>query len=170
MGEKMWQKQTLIKQLVIIVSLSSLVACAASGPASDRPVSSGSDCIYQSSIRGYSVLDDSNLIVSASGRRNYHVTLHRRAYGLRSTWGIVFDSPSSRICASFSSVVFDGHFDGESIRIASIREISPEEEEDLLIRYGKKEPEIKQTPVPREVEGAEVEELGPVADDEPSGD
>jgi hypothetical protein len=59
--------------------------------------------------------------------------------------------------------VFRGHFDGESIRITSIRELTPEEEEDLLIRFGKKEPEIKQTPAPHEVEGAEVEELDPAA-------
>jgi hypothetical protein len=51
--------------------------------------------------------------------------------------------------------VFRGHFDGESIRITSIRE--------LTIRFGKKEPEIKQTPAPHEVEGAEVEELDPAA-------
>jgi hypothetical protein len=67
-------------------------------------------------------------------------------------------------------VIFKGHFDGESIRVASIRELSPEEEEDLLIRYGKKEPEFEQTPAPREVTGAEVEELDPAADDESSDD
>jgi hypothetical protein len=54
----------------------------------------------------------------------------------------------------------------ESIRIASIRELSPEEHEHLLIQFGKKEPEIEQTPAPREVKGAEVEELDPAANDE----
>ncbi len=49
--------------------------------------------------------------------------------------------------------------DKESIRIASIRELSPEDHDDLLIQFGKKEPEIEQTPEPQEVEGAEVEEL-----------
>ncbi|MCP4301708.1 MAG: hypothetical protein GY783_14065 [Gammaproteobacteria bacterium] len=96
--------------------------------------------------------------------------LQRRALGLRSSWSIAFKSPTSRICSGFSEMVFQGHFDGESIRIASIRELSKEDEEDLLIRYGKKEPEIKQTPAPQEVNGAEVEELDPAADDESSGD
>ncbi len=85
--------------------------------------------------------------------------------GLNSSWGIVFDSPTSRVCAGFSEVVFDGHFNGDSIRIRSIRELSEEEHEDLLIRWGKKEPEIEQGPAPRDVEGAEVEELDPAADD-----
>jgi len=57
--------------------------------------------------------------------------LQRRAHGLRSSWSIAFKSPTGRICAAFSEVVFKGHFDGESIRIATIRELSPEEEEDL---------------------------------------
>jgi hypothetical protein len=108
--------------------------------------------------------------VSTSGRRKYHVALQRRAHGLRSSWAIAFKSPTGRICAAFSEVVFDGHFDGESIRIASIRELDPEEEEDLLIRYGKKEPEIELTPVPQDVKGADVEELDPAAADESSGD
>jgi len=58
----------------------------------------------------------------------------------------------------------------ESIRIESIRELTPEDHEYLLIQYGKKEPEIKQTPAPQEVKGAEVEELDPAANDESSGD
>ena len=103
--------------------------------------------------------------MSASGRRQYHVILFRRAHGLRSSWAIGFKSPTGRICSGFSEVVFDGQFDGESIRIESVRALSPEEEEDLLIRYGKKEPEYEQTPVPQEVEGAEVEELDPAVDD-----
>ena len=160
----------LIKQIVIILFLSSLVACASTDAEGDGYVSSRSDCIYQPSIRGYNVLDESNLIVSASGRHKYHVALQRRAHGLRSSWGIAFKSPTGRICSGFSEVVFEGDFDGESIRIASIRELDPEEEEDLLIRYGKKEPEIEQTPAPHEVKGAEVEELDPVADDESSVD
>lgn len=159
-----------IKQILISATLSALVACAGTGVDTDNRPAARSDCISQSSIRGYTVLDDSNLIISASARRQYHVLLQRRAYGLRSNRGIAFESPTSRICSSFSEVIFIGHHGGEPIRIAAIRALSPEEEEDLLIRYGKKEPEFERTPVPREVEGAEVEELDPVADDESSAD
>jgi len=159
----------LYKQLVIIACSSTLLACASPQSDSDsgdsEPTSHPSDCIFQSSIRGYTVLDESNLIVDASGRRTYHVVLRRRAYGLSSSWGIRFESPTGRICASFSEVIFEGHMANESIRIESIRELAPEDHEYLLIQFGKKEPEIEQTPVPREVKGAEVEELDPAAND-----
>ncbi len=79
--------------------------------------------------------------------------------------GIAFDSPSGRICSGFSEVVYGDSFGNraEAVRIKYIRLLLPEEEEDLLIQFGLKEPEIKQTPVPREVEGADVEELDPSA-------
>ena len=160
----------LLKQLPILFYSSVLLACAGTSTDGGEAKSGRSDCIYQPSIRGYNVLDESNLIVSASGRRQYHVVLQRRAFGLRSNWSIGFKSPTGRICSGFSEVIFDGHFDGESIRIASIRELSAEEEEDLLIRYGKKEPEYEQTPEPYDVKGADVEELDPDADDESSRD
>ena len=142
------------------------MACASTNGEERESVSRGSDCIYEPSIRGYNVLDESNLIVSTSGRRKYHVTLQRRAFGLQSSWGIAFRSQTNNICSAFSEVLFEGNFDNESIRIASIRRLSPEEEEGLLIRYGKKNPEIEQTPVPQDLKGAEVEELDPAADDE----
>ncbi len=59
--------------------------------------------------------------------------------------------------------------DGDSIRIASIRELSQEDHEYLLIQYGKKKPEIEQTPAPSDVKGAEVEELDTAANDGSSG-
>ena len=160
-----------MKQLFIIFFSCSLLACAGSTGEADATTedrsSRGEDCIFESSIRGYTVLNESNLVVSASGRRNYHVVLARAARGLRSSWGIVFDSPTSRVCSGFSEVVFEGHFDGESIRIRSIRELTEEEHEDLLIQFGKKKPEIEHGPAPKEVGGAEVEELDPDAGDPP---
>ncbi|MBT8089455.1 MAG: hypothetical protein KJO01_04540 [Gammaproteobacteria bacterium] len=104
--------------------------------------------------------------MSTSGRRKYHVTLQRRAFGLKSSWGIAFRSHTSSICSAFSEVLFEDHFDGGPIRIRNIRRLNPDEEEDLLIRYGKKKPAIEHTPVPQDVKGAEVEELDPDADDE----
>jgi len=121
--------------------------------------SRGSDCISQMTVRDYRVLDDGNLIVSGSARRKYHVALSRRAFGLRSTWQIGFRSTSGRICAGFSDLIVDDGFGPDRIRIASIRQLTPEEEEDLLIRFGKIESPNKQTAAPAEVESAEVEEL-----------
>ena len=163
----------LIKHIIIIIFSSTLLACAGTETAPDGEDSTASsartDCIFRSSIRGYSVLDESNLVIEGSGRRNYHLVLRRQAHGIRSTWAIGFDSPTSRVCAGFSEVVFKGHMDNESIRISSIRELSPEDHESLLIQFGKKKPEIETTPAPREVEGAEVEELDTAATDPSSG-
>jgi len=83
----------------------------------------------------------------------------RRAFGLRDSWRIAFNSSTNRVCEGFDEIIFDGQFRNESVRISSIRELTPEEEEDLLIRFGKKEPEFEHTPAPQDVEGADVEEL-----------
>ena len=155
------------KQLLIALFSSFVLGCASPGDSTDEsvrePTSGRSDCISRSSVRGYTVLDESNLIVEGSGRRNYHMALRRPARGLKSTQGIAFDTQTGRVCAPFDSITFRGDMGGESIPIRSIRELSTEEHEDLLIRYGKKEPEIKQAPTPKEVKGAEVEELDPAA-------
>ena len=163
----------LLKQIYITIISCGLVACSSQNEAPDdgpaRANSGRTDCISRSSIRGYSVLDESNLIIDGSGRRKYHVSLRRPARGLRSTWAIGFKSVTSRVCAGFDEVVFQGQMNGESIRISFIRELSPEDHEDLLIQYGKKKPEIERTPAPQEVEGAEVEELDTAATDDSSG-
>ena len=110
------------------------------------------------------MLDEQNLIVDASARKKYHVVLQRRAYGLRNSWGIGFiESPTGRVCAGFGEIVFNSSAAAVPIRIASIRQLTPEEEEGLLIRFGLKEPEVKRMPVPQEVEGADIEELDPDA-------
>jgi hypothetical protein len=162
-----------VKQLIAMFISSILLACASSEKTldghEDEAFGGRTDCIFRSSIRGYSVLDESNLIVEGSGRSKYHVVMQRPARGIKSTWGIGFDSQGGRVCARFSEVVFQGNMDNESIRIASIRELSPEEYEGLMIQFGKMKPEIEQTPAPREVKGAEVEELDTAAADDSSG-
>ena len=149
-----------LKQIVILFFSSTLIACAGTQSDASRAPSHRGDCIHKPSIRGYTVLDERNLIIDA-GRRSYHLVLQRSAWGLRNSWGIAFDSATGRVCAGFDELVFKGHMDGESIRIESIRSLTPEEEEHLLIRFGKKEPEIEYTPPPQDVEGADVEELDP---------
>ena len=158
--------KTVINQLLILLFSSVLVACAATPDTPETAVddgfSSGSDCIFEGTIRDYTVLDESNLVVTASARRKYHIELFRRAFGLRSSWHIGFTSPTSRICPGFSEIIVDDNFGPEAIRISRIRALSPEEYEDLLIRYGKKEPELVENPANKDVEdvsGAEVEEL-----------
>jgi hypothetical protein len=151
------------KQLLIILCSCGLVACVTSNEGVDEPEyrseTRGSDCISQMTIRDYQVLDDSNLIVTGSARRKYHVVLSRRAFGLASTWRIAFRSPSGRICSAFSEVVVNDGMGAEVINIHSVRQLTLEELDDLLVRFGKKEPDVNQTTAPEPVEGAEVEEL-----------
>jgi hypothetical protein len=154
-----------IKQLIIWFFSFVLLGCASSGDqyesAGDAVATRSNDCIFQSSIRDYRVLDDRNLIVTAGGKRKYHVELARRAYGMRSNWSIGFYSPTGRICSGFSEVIVDDGFGRkESIKLRSIKELSPDELDALLVRFGKKEPEEQQAPAEEKVEGAEVEELG----------
>jgi hypothetical protein len=149
-----------LKQLFILLSLCNLIACVGVSEEGYSETRSRGDCIHKPSIRGYSVLDERNLIIDA-GRRSYHLVLSQRAWGLNSSWGIAFKSTTSRVCAGFDELVFDGHLDGESIRIASIQELAPEEEEHILIRFGKKEPEIGYTPPTEDIAGGVVEELDP---------
>ena len=155
-----------LKQLIMVVISCSLAGCAGALEQAAEGESEGrnwrDDCIYEPSVRGYKVLDEQNLLIDASGRRTYHVVLRRRAHGLRSSIRIGLDSTSSRVCEDFSEIVFNENmFDRsvERVRIRSIRLLTPEEEEHLLIQFGKKEPEIEQTPTPQDVKGAEVEEL-----------
>ncbi len=160
--------KTVINHLLMLVSSSIVLACAGAGPAPDEAdlaeQSGRVNCISGGTVRDYTVLDDANLIVTAGAKRRYHVELQRRAFGLRSAWQIGFTSSTNRICAGFSEVLYNagvGSFDAdpEKIRIRSIRRLTPEEEDTLLIRSGKKEPEIEHTPVHEPVESAEVEEL-----------
>jgi len=153
-----------IKQLVIIVISSSLVACASSGDryesAGDPVTTRGHDCISQSTIRDYQVLDDRNLIVTAGAKRKYHVQLSRSAFGLRSNWKIGFRSPTGRICPGTGDVVVDDSFGSkETIQISSITEFEQDELSALLVQFGKKVPEVERAPAQEEVKGAEVEEL-----------
>ncbi|MDH3620881.1 MAG: DUF6491 family protein [Gammaproteobacteria bacterium] len=150
----------------MLITSCCLVACAGTAEqgdsvADDEPRGRG-DCIHEPSIRGYTVLDEQNILVEAGGRRQYHVVLSRRAHELRYSPGIWFNSTTSRVCAGFDSIGYKGSMTGRE-RIESIRELSEEEEEQLLIQFGKKEPEIDNMPEPQEVEGADVEELDEAA-------
>jgi hypothetical protein len=117
----------------------------------------------QSSIRDYRVLDDRNLIISAGGRGKYHAELSRRAFGLRSNWSIGFVSPTGSVCSGSGEIVVDDGFGRkETIRLSSIRRLTPEEVDMLLVQYGMKDPEDEHTAAPEEpleLEGAAVEEL-----------
>ena len=153
----------LIKQIIILLSSCYLLACVEHDEQPSEPeftpVSTGSDCIFEGTIRDYRILDESNLVVTASASRKYHIELSRRAPGLKSSWAIGFSTHGSSICAGFSDIVVDDSFGPEAIRINRIRRLTSDEYEDILIRFGTIKPEIEQPREPEEVKGAEVEEL-----------
>ena len=128
-------------------------------PSDEDIFPTGDDCISKATVRDYRVLDEQNLIVTAAAKRKYHIQLSRRVYGLRNSWRIGFKTLGLRICPNDSEVLFADHTGGESIRITSIRELTPEEVDELLVHFGKKEPDELKTPSSEMLEGAEVEEL-----------
>lgn len=151
------------KQIFIIISLSVLCGCASQEEGADAPAdeshSRSSDCISKSSIRDYKVLDEQNLIITEGASRQYHMVLNRRAHGIRSMHGIGFRSSSGRVCGGFDSLIVADGFGPQEYRIMSIRRLTPEQAQNLLVRFGLIEPEYEQPRQPQEVEGAEVEEL-----------
>ena len=156
----------LIKQTVIIVFLSVLLAaCATTDGGSElgRDLDErGSDCISIRTIRDYTPLDNRSLLIEAAGKRNYYVTLVISSFELRSSHRLGFQSRDDWLCPyGGDQIVFDG-FGEMPIGIRSITRLTPEQVEDLLIRHGKKEPEEQQDQAPTDLEGAEVEELGEV--------
>ena len=152
-----------LKQYFIVFSSSILFACAGAPESSQDGESGGpagrSDCISTGTIRDYRVLDDANLVVTGNGNRKYHVWLSRRAVGLRTSGKIGFRSTSGRICGGFDDILVDDGFGPERIRISGIRQLTPEDYNELLVRFGKIEPAVEPAPAPESVEGAEVEEL-----------
>jgi len=120
----------------------------------------GSDCISIRTIRDYQPLDNRNLLVKAGGRRTYFVTLAVSSFEMRSSFRLGVESTDSWLCPyGGDRIVFGGLSEmGNSVR--SISRITPEQEEELLIRYGKMEPPELQEPAPPHVKGADVEELG----------
>jgi hypothetical protein len=156
-------KKHLLNKVVTIFILCCFSACATTPENPDEAgypqESRRNDCISELSIRDYQVLDDANLIIRGSGKRTFHLVLARRAFGLGSSMSLGFQSRSGQICSGFSSVVFEEFGRLERVPIRSMRRLNPEEHDELLVRFGKKEPEVKQASEAEDVEGAEVEEL-----------
>lgn len=155
-----------LKHIVIgFTSSVLLVSCATTEPGS-QPESdldyNGSDCISIRTIRDYTPLDRKSLIIEGSGNRLYYVTLVMSSFELRTAHQIGVQSRDSWLCPYGGDRLILDSFGNESVGIRGIMRLSPEQADDLLIRYGKKEPPGQQDPTPPELEGAEVEELGEI--------
>ena len=154
-----------IFQLVIALTLSacSISERAASGPNSVGPDMNyrGSDCISIRTIRDYSPLDDQHLLIHGAGKRAYFVTLFRPTFEMRGSISLGFDSRDDQLCPYGGDSIVFGGISNERVNVQSISRLTAEQEEQLLIRYGKREPAEPEAPAePAAVTGAEVEELG----------
>ena len=161
-------KQHLKQLFIVFCSSVLLAACAATepGPRAESDLDyNGSDCISIRTIRDYTPLDNRNLLIEGAGRRHYLVTLVMSSFDLRSSIHLGFRSRDDWLCPyGGDRIVFDG-LDNDEISIRSITRLTAEQTEDLLVRYGKKEPMEQEDPAPPELKGAEVEELGSEPDD-----
>ena len=156
--------KTAMLQLFILTFSCGLAACASSGQAeTDSPADAeyrGSDCILIPTIRDYTPLDDLNLLIWGPAKRAYYVTLVRPAFELRSSFRMGFSSRDDQLCPYGGDGIVVGSLNRDTIGIRAISRVSEEQADQLLIRYGRKEPAEQQAPAPKDVKGAEVEELG----------
>jgi len=155
-----------IKQLTITISACVLLSSCAtvdedSGLGRDIDFT-GSDCISIRTIRDYTPLDKSTLLMKGGGTQNYLVTLFSPSFELRSSFRLGFTSRDDWLCPYGGDRLVLGSFASDEVMIRGISRITPEQVDELLIRYGKKEPDEQQDQAPPELEGAEVEELGQI--------
>ncbi len=154
----------LIKQTIAIVISCGILNVSAIAEEQDRLPDdldlNGSDCISIRLIRDYTPLSRESLLIHASGKRSYYVRLLTPGFGLKSSFQLGTRSRDDMLCPyGGDSIIFD-NLPGGEVRIRAISRVTPDQLEQLLIRYGKLEPGDTEDPTPPEVKGAEVEELG----------
>ena len=155
-----------IKQSVIVATSCVLVSSCAtveedSGLGKDIDFS-GSDCISIRTIRDYTPLDRSTLLIEGSGKRNYLVTLAGPSFELRSSFRLGFSSRDGWLCPYGGDRLVLGGLSNEEVMIRGVSRITADQADELLLRYGKKMPEEQPDQAPPDVTGAEVEELGQI--------
>jgi hypothetical protein len=156
--------KTKLLQSVIVTSSCVIASCASTGSGETGSTGDvdyrGNDCILISTIRDYTPLDDHNLLIWGPAKRGYLVTLVRSSFDLRSSFRMGFSSRDDQLCPYGGDGIVVGSLSRDTIGIRAISRVSEEQADQLLIRYGRKEPAEQQAPAPEDVKGAEVEELG----------
>ena len=121
----------------------------------------GSDCILIRTIRDYTPLDRQHLLIHGPGKRAYYVALLRPTFDMRGSIGIRVESRDDQLCPFGGDELVFGTLGGDRVPVRSISRLTAEQEEQLLIRYGKIDPAESETPADTDkVKGADVEELG----------
>lgn len=130
------------------------------GPLLEGLSARGMDCISIRTIRDYTPLDESNLIIWAASRP-YLVRIFSRTSELRTSFQLTYLSRDDQLCPYGGDELAFG-FGGpglDSYHIDSIQRLTKEQAKELQDRFSK-DPKKQKAPEPKEVEGAEVEELG----------
>jgi len=153
-----------MKQLFIVIFLCGFPIFAGAGEASGTPpgalLGPANDCIFARSVRDYTPLDRSHLILwGPSHKRAYLVTVTGAAASLRTDWRIAFRTRDSRLCPWGGDAILVDDPVQRELRIASIREISDRDVDTLMVHFGRREADEQRAPEPADVPDAGVEEL-----------
>jgi hypothetical protein len=124
------------------VLLSAALAASCAGMNGDSTASGSgplpADCIINRSVRNYTVLDDSNLIIYGPGRVPHHVVLTTPALDLSGEFsiGTLDRDEDGRLCPyGGDSILIDGIL-AERIPIRSIERIDENQAEVLQMEFG----------------------------------
>jgi len=165
-------KQAIKHVVAVFCSSVLLISCATTddNPPRERDIDGrGSDCISIRTIRDYTPLDTSSLLVEGSGNRFYYVTLGMSSFELRGSHRIGVESRDEWLCPyGGDGLVFDGFSTMGPTSIRGISRITADQAEELLYRHGRKERPQEQDSAPPELDGAEIEEIGEEPPDEQS--
>ncbi len=158
----MKHKVVCLSIVILIISSITISSSIAESDDSEAEIDvdfNGSDCIWIRSIRDYTPLDDRTLLIWSGVSRPYFVRLHTATHDMRSGIAMKLVSRDDRLCPYGGDGLIFGSYETFPATVRSISRITKDQAEDMMVRYGKKESGEPQTPAPREVEGAEVEEL-----------
>ena len=135
-----------------LVAAAALSACASIDETSSEARTTFDDCFFAGTLRDWRPLDNSNLILFASGRRPYHVELMRPAAGLSFNVSIGVYDRDGRVCPyGGDAIIVDGGFMPERIAIRSMRQLTDEELDAVYIQFGIRPPAVVES-VPVELE------------------
>jgi len=151
-------------QIIIAVLLFffSLLADAGEGgeTSPEALLEPANDCIFARSVRDYTPLDRSHLILRGPSRkRAYLVTVTGAATSLRTDWRIAFRTRDTRLCPRGGDAILVDDPVQRELRIASIREITDRDVDTLMVHFGRREADEQKAPQPADVPAAGVEEL-----------
>ena len=124
-----------------------LVACASTGESGGGAPTTASgnttECFFARNIHDWKALDRKNLIVWETRRKPFHLELMRPCQSLRFANTIALSSRGSRICGYAGDAVVVGGTVPDRCTISSVRALSENSLQELLIHHGQAPPKLK---------------------------